>query len=119
MVRLNEVPVAETKRHQLGVHSNTRWAAAVVRLSDPAAFARTDQFSLAKESQDTAIQESQKIQSQFQTIMTKTAELAAKGHPGAKMVIEELRNAVSDWLQSKVRSKSRSPNPPRNPISKR
>jgi hypothetical protein len=48
-------------------------------------------FSLAKESQDAAIQESQKIQSQFQTIMTKTAELAAKGHPGAKMVIEELR----------------------------
>jgi hypothetical protein len=48
-------------------------------------------FGLAKESQDAAIQESQKIQSQFQTIMTKTAELAAKGHPGAKMVIEELR----------------------------
>jgi hypothetical protein len=48
-------------------------------------------LSLAKESQDSAIQESQKVQAQFQTIMSKTAELAAKGHPGAKMVIEELQ----------------------------
>lgn len=48
-------------------------------------------LSIAKESQDAALQESQKIQSQFQTLMTKTAELAAKGHPGAKMVIDELQ----------------------------
>lgn len=49
------------------------------------------QLSLAKESQDAAIQESQKIQSQFRAIMSKTAELAAKGHPGAKMIVEELQ----------------------------
>lgn len=48
-------------------------------------------LSLAKESQDAALQESQKVQSQFQTLVTKTAELAAKGHPGAKMVIDELQ----------------------------
>lgn len=48
-------------------------------------------LSIAKESQDAALQESQKIQSQFQTLMTKTAELAAKGHPGAKMVVDELQ----------------------------
>lgn len=48
-------------------------------------------ISLAKESQDAALLESQKIQSQFQTLMTKTAELAAKGHPGAKMVVDELQ----------------------------
>jgi hypothetical protein len=49
------------------------------------------QLSLAKESQDAAMQESQKVQSQFQTLLTKTSELASQGHAGAKMVMEELQ----------------------------
>lgn len=44
-----------------------------------------------KANQETAIQESAKIRTQFQTLMTKTAELAKQGHAGAKMVIDELR----------------------------
>jgi hypothetical protein len=37
------------------------------------------------------MQESEKIRAQFQTLMTKTAELANKGHAGAKMVVDELQ----------------------------
>ena len=46
---------------------------------------------LLKANQETAIQESAKIRTQFQTLMTKTAELAKQGHAGAKMVIDELQ----------------------------
>jgi uncharacterized protein HemX len=46
---------------------------------------------LLKANQETAMQESQKIRVQFQTLMTKTAELANQGHAGAKMVIDELQ----------------------------
>ena len=46
---------------------------------------------LLKANQETAIQESAKIRTQFQTLMTKTAELANQGHAGAKMVIDELQ----------------------------
>ena len=44
-----------------------------------------------KASQETALQEAQKIQSQFRTLVTKTGELAEKGHTGAKMVMEGLQ----------------------------
>ncbi len=37
-----------------------------------------------------ATQEAQKIQAQLQGLITKTAELAAKGHPGAKKAAAEL-----------------------------
>lgn len=47
-------------------------------------------LGLARESQTAALEEAKKVQSQFQIIMTKTHELADKGHAGAKMVIEEL-----------------------------
>ena len=44
-----------------------------------------------KTSQENALQEAQKIQSQFRTLVTKTGELADKGHVGAKMVMEGLQ----------------------------
>lgn len=68
-------------------------------------------ISLAKQSQDAALQGSQKIQSQFQTLMTKTAELAAKGHPGAKMVVDELQKrgvALAPGPEPKSANKPRS-----------
>jgi preprotein translocase subunit SecF len=46
---------------------------------------------LVKANQDTAMQESEKIRAQFQTLMMKTAQLANQGHAGAKMVIDELQ----------------------------
>jgi hypothetical protein len=46
---------------------------------------------VVKANQETAIQESAKIRTQFQTLVTKTAELAKQGHAGAKMVIDELQ----------------------------
>jgi hypothetical protein len=44
-----------------------------------------------KISQENALQEAQKIQSQFRTLVTKTGELAEKGHTGAKLVMEGLQ----------------------------
>ena len=44
-----------------------------------------------KMSQENALQEAQKIQSQFRTLVTKTGELADKGHTGAKLVMEGLQ----------------------------
>jgi len=44
-----------------------------------------------KTSQESALQEAQKIQSQFRTLVTKTGELADKGHAGAKLVMEGLQ----------------------------
>jgi hypothetical protein len=44
-----------------------------------------------KSNQENALQEAQKIQSQFRTLVTKTGELADKGHAGAKMVMEGLQ----------------------------
>ena len=48
-------------------------------------------LGLVKANQDAAMQEAQKVQAQFKTLVTKTGELAAKGHAGAKMVMEELQ----------------------------
>lgn len=44
-----------------------------------------------KASQQGAIQEAQKIHTQFRTLIDKTGELADKGHAGAKMVMEGLQ----------------------------
>ena len=41
--------------------------------------------------QEAALQESQKVQTQFKTLVTQTSELANQGHAGAKMVIDELQ----------------------------
>jgi hypothetical protein len=48
-------------------------------------------LGLVKNSQDAALQEAQKIQAQFKTLVAKTGELADKGHAGAKMVMEGLQ----------------------------
>ena len=48
-------------------------------------------LGLVKANQDAAMQEAQKVQAQFKTLVTKTGELAGQGHAGAKMVMEELQ----------------------------
>jgi hypothetical protein len=50
-----------------------------------------DNLTSMKRSQDAALQEAQKVQSQFKTLLTKTNELAEKGHAGARMVMESLQ----------------------------
>lgn len=48
-------------------------------------------LGLVKANQESAIQESEKVQVQFKTLMTKISQLANKGHAGAKMVMDELQ----------------------------
>ena len=48
-------------------------------------------LGLVKANQESAIQESEKVQVQFKTLMTKISQLANKGHAGAKMVLDELQ----------------------------
>lgn len=48
-------------------------------------------LGMVKANQDAAIQEAQRVQTQFKTLVTKTGQLAAQGHAGAKMVMEELQ----------------------------
>ena len=48
-------------------------------------------LSAVKASQETALQESEKIRLQFQGLMTKTSELANQGHAGAKLIVDELQ----------------------------
>ncbi len=60
---------------------------------------------MVKSSQDSATQEAQKIQAQFKTLVSKTSELADKGHAGAKMVMEELlKRGVSSAPQARSAS---------------
>lgn len=44
-----------------------------------------------KSNQDGALQEAQKVQSQFRLLVSKTGELADQGHAGAKMIMEGLQ----------------------------
>ena len=53
--------------------------------------AERSNLALIKSSQENALQEAQKTQAQFRTIVGKTSELADKGHGGAKMVMEGLQ----------------------------
>jgi hypothetical protein len=46
---------------------------------------------LVKANQDGAMQESERVRGQFQSLMTKISELANQGHAGAKMVMDELQ----------------------------
>lgn len=48
-------------------------------------------LGLVKGNQDGALQEAQKVQSQFRLLVTKTGELADQGHVGAKMIMEGLQ----------------------------
>lgn len=53
----------------------------------------TERVNLAsvKGNQDAALQEAQKIQSQFRLLVSKTGELADQGHAGAKLIMEGLQ----------------------------
>jgi hypothetical protein len=53
-------------------------------------FYERNNLVMVKSSQEAATQEAQKIQTQFKTLVSKTSELADKGHAGATMVMEEL-----------------------------
>jgi hypothetical protein len=48
-------------------------------------------LTMVKSNQDAALQEAQKVQSQFKTLVTKTSELADQGHAGAKLIMEGLQ----------------------------
>ncbi|HUK41279.1 MAG TPA: hypothetical protein VLX11_09555 [Candidatus Acidoferrales bacterium] len=48
-------------------------------------------MTFLKANQETPIQESQKVQAQFQNTLGKLSELANKGHAGAKLIVEQLQ----------------------------
>ncbi|TMA68188.1 MAG: hypothetical protein E6J73_01015 [Deltaproteobacteria bacterium] len=58
-------------------------------------------LTAVKSNQEAAMQEAQKVQVQFKTLVTKTSQLADQGHAGARMVMEKQK------LPQKPR-----PNPP-------
>ncbi len=49
-------------------------------------------LGMVKANQESAIQEAQKIQAQFKTLISKTSDLAQQGHAGAKMIMEGLQS---------------------------
>lgn len=55
-------------------------------------FTERANLSMVKSNQDGALQEAQKVQSQFKILVTKTSELADQGHAGAKLVMDGLQN---------------------------
>ena len=48
-------------------------------------------LSDARGHQEAAMQEAQKLRTQFESLISKLSELANKGHAGAKLVIDELQ----------------------------
>jgi hypothetical protein len=54
------------------------------------AFERSN-LNAVRSSQESAIDESQKLRAQFESLINKTTELANKGHAGAKMILDELQ----------------------------
>ena len=54
-------------------------------------FSERVNLGMVKANQDAALQEAQKIQSQFKLLVTKTSELAGQGHAGAKMIMDGLQ----------------------------
>jgi hypothetical protein len=66
-------------------------------------------LTAVKANQEAAIQEAQKVQGQFKTLVSKTSELAQQGHAGARMVMDELlKRGVGSAPETKVPSKSES-----------
>ena len=53
-------------------------------------FLERNNLSTMKTNLDSAMQESQKMQAQLQSLITKTVELANQGNPAAKVAVEEL-----------------------------
>ena len=54
-------------------------------------FSERANLGMVKANQDAALQEAQKIQSQFKLLVTKTGELAGQGHAGAQMIMDGLQ----------------------------
>jgi hypothetical protein len=54
-------------------------------------FVERGNLSMMKSSQDSALQEAQKVQEQFKNLVSKTSQLADQGHAGARMVMEGLQ----------------------------
>ena len=54
-------------------------------------FVERGNLSVMKSSQDSALQEAQKVQEQFKNLVSKTNQLAEQGHAGARMVMEGLQ----------------------------
>ena len=48
-------------------------------------------LTFIKANQEIAIQESQKVQTQFQAVLAKLSELANQGHAGAKLIVDQLQ----------------------------
>ena len=66
-------------------------------------------LSMMKSSQDSALQEAQKVQEQFKNLVSKTSQLADQGHAGARMVMEGLQRqgfGASPAPESKAPSKA-------------
>lgn len=53
-------------------------------------FVERNSLSALKANFESAVQESQKMQGQLQSLVSKTAELAQQGNPAAKAAVEEL-----------------------------
>jgi hypothetical protein len=69
---------------------------------------------LVRANQDAAVQESQKVQSQFQNVIAKTSELANQGHAGAKMVMDQLQKqglALAPEAKSEITPEGKSQTP--------
>lgn len=62
-----------------------------------------------KSSQEAAIQEAQKVQTQFRNLVTKTGQLADQGHAGAKMVMEELQKQGVGFASTPAAPETKAP----------
>jgi hypothetical protein len=54
-------------------------------------FSERANLGFVKANQDAALQEAQKIQTQFKLLVTKTGELADQGHAGARLIMDGLQ----------------------------
>jgi hypothetical protein len=54
-------------------------------------FTERANLSMVKSNQEGALQEAERVQSQFKILLTKTSELADQGHAGAKLIMDGLQ----------------------------
>ena len=69
-------------------------------------FVERGNLSMMKSSQDSALQEAQKVQEQFKNLVSKTNQLAEQGHAGARMVMEGLQRQGFSAPQPPTESKA-------------
>ena len=87
------VVAVDTARVERAVYHHFGSAVALLRAFRPCNWSSSGAISaMVKANQEAAIQEAQKIQAQFKTLITKTSDLAEQGHAGAKMVMEGLQS---------------------------